>query len=129
MQNFDETGSDQYLTMKERFQVYDNANMEVSRVTGDKSKVDRNIKVFESDKKFSIDSAKRIKEIESITNHDEKAVEYLIKDEFDNLNLSKFKEFIHFGLTSQDINNTAVPLSIKDAFNNIFFPELTKAVS
>ena len=56
MQNFDETGSDQYLTMKERFQVYDNANMEVSRVTGDKAKVDRNIKVFESAKKFSIDS-------------------------------------------------------------------------
>ena len=73
---------------------------------------------------FSINSAKRIKEIESITNHDVKAVEYLIKEEFDNLGLSQFKEFIHFGLTSQDINNTAVPLSIKDAFNNVFFPEL-----
>ena len=73
---------------------------------------------------FSINSAKRIKEIESVTNHDVKAVEYLIKEEFDNLGLSQFKEFIHFGLTSQDINNTAVPLSIKDAFNNVFFPEL-----
>lgn len=73
---------------------------------------------------FSINSAKRIKEIESITNHDVKAVEYLIKEEFDNLGLSQFKEFIHFGLTSQDINNTAVPLSIKNAFNNVFFPEL-----
>ena len=73
---------------------------------------------------FSIDSAKRIKQIESVTNHDVKAVEYLIKEEFDNLGLSQFKEFIHFGLTSQDINNTAVPLSIKDAFNNVFFPEL-----
>jgi len=79
-------------------------------------------------KDFSIDSAKRIKEIESITNHDVKAVEYLIKEEFDNLGLSQFKEFIHFGLTSQDINNTAVPLSIKNAFNNVFFPELTSVL-
>ena len=77
---------------------------------------------------FSINSAKRIKEIESITNHDVKAVEYLIKEEFDNLGLSQFKEFIHFGLTSQDINNTAVPLSIKDAFNNVLFPELTSVL-
>jgi len=80
-------------------------------------------------KDFSIDSAKRIKEIESITNHDVKAVEYLIKEEFDNLGLSQFKEFIHFGLTSQDINNTAVPLSIKNAFNNVFFPELTSVLN
>ena len=80
-------------------------------------------------KDFSIDSAKRIKEIESITNHDVKAVEYLIKEEFDNLNLTQFKEFIHFGLTSQDINNTAVPLSIKNAFNNVFFPELTSVLN
>ena len=91
------------------------------------------LKEFPSDKfndlrnlynNFSIDSAKRIKQIESVTNHDVKAIEYLIKEEFDNLGLSQFKEFIHFGLTSQDINNTAVPLSIKDAFNNVFFPEL-----
>ena len=80
-------------------------------------------------KDFSIDSAKRIKEIESITNHDVKAVEYLIKEEFDNLGLSQFKEFIHFGLTSQDINNTAVPLSIKNAFNDVFFPELTSVLN
>ena len=77
---------------------------------------------------FSIDSAKRIKEIESVTNHDVKAVEYLIKEKFDNLGLSDFKEFIHFGLTSQDINNTAVPLSVKDAFNDFFFPELTSVL-
>jgi adenylosuccinate lyase len=57
----------------------------------------------------------RIKDIESITNHDVKAVEYFIKDEFDKLGLQEFKEFIHFGLTSQDINNTAVPYSIKEA--------------
>ena len=80
-------------------------------------------------KDFSIDSAKRTKEIESITNHDVKAVEYLIKEEFDNLGLSQFKEFIHFGLTSQDINNTAVPLSIKNAFNDVFFPELTSVLN
>ena len=75
-------------------------------------------------KNFSISSAERIKEIESITNHDVKAVEYLIKEVFDNLELSEFKEFIHFGLTSQDINNTSVPLSIKDAFKEVFQPEL-----
>ena len=75
-------------------------------------------------KNFSISSAERIKEIESITNHDVKAVEYLIKEVFDNLDLSEFKEFIHFGLTSQDINNTSVPLSIKDAFTEVFHPEL-----
>jgi len=74
---------------------------------------------------FSLNSAERVKEIESITNHDVKAVEYLIKEEFDKLGFEKFKEFIHFGLTSQDINNTAVPLSIKEAFTNIFFPDLT----
>ncbi len=77
---------------------------------------------------FSINSAERIKDIESITNHDVKAVEYLIKEEFDKLGLSKYKEFIHFGLTSQDINNTAVPLSIKDAFTDVFFPELTSVL-
>ena len=77
---------------------------------------------------FSIDSAERIKDIESVTNHDVKAVEYLIKEEFDKLELQKYKEFIHFGLTSQDINNTAVPLSIKDAFTDVFFPELTSVL-
>ena len=75
-------------------------------------------------KDFSINSAQRIKDIESITNHDVKAVEYLVKEEFDKLGLSNYKEFIHFGLTSQDINNTAVPLSIKDAFTEVFYPEL-----
>ena len=69
-------------------------------------------------------SAKRIKEIENVTNHDVKAIEYFIKEEFEKINLGKFKEFIHFGLTSQDINNTAVPLSIKDAYNKVIFPEI-----
>ena len=79
-------------------------------------------------KNFSINTAQRIKDIESITNHDVKAVEYLIKEKFDQIGLSKYKEFIHFGLTSQDINNTAIPLSIKDAFNNVFYPKLISIV-
>lgn len=73
---------------------------------------------------FSTEDASRIKEIEGITNHDVKAVEYFIKEKFDDLNLQKYKEFIHFGLTSQDINNTAVPLSLKDAFESIYLPEI-----
>lgn len=66
---------------------------------------------------FSIHDAKRIKEIEKTTNHDVKAVEYFIKEHLDEMGLSKFKEFVHFGLTSQDINNTAVPLSLKDCID------------
>ena len=79
-------------------------------------------------KNFSIKSAIRVKEIEKITNHDVKAVEYFIKEEFDQLGLSSFKEFIHFGLTSQDINNTAVPLSIKEFFNIVFTPEINNII-
>lgn len=73
---------------------------------------------------FSTDDAQNIKNIENVTNHDVKAVEYFIKEKFDALNLNKFKEFIHFGLTSQDVNNTAVPLSIKDAMNDVYVPYL-----
>lgn len=72
---------------------------------------------------FSTDDALKIKEIESVTNHDVKAVEYFIKEQFDVLNISAYKEFIHFGLTSQDINNTAIPLSIKEAMNDAYVPE------
>ncbi|MCB0444237.1 MAG: adenylosuccinate lyase [Gelidibacter sp.] len=74
-------------------------------------------------KDFSTDDALKIKDIENITNHDVKAVEYFIKEQFDALNLQKYKEFIHFGLTSQDINNTAIPLSIKEAMNEVYVPE------
>ena len=74
-------------------------------------------------KDFSEDDALAIKKIESVTNHDVKAVEYFIKEKFEALNLSQYKEFIHFGLTSQDINNTAIPLSIKEAMNNVYVPE------
>ena len=73
---------------------------------------------------FSEEGAQRIKAIEKITNHDVKAVEYYIKEAFDKLHLENYKEFIHFGLTSQDINNTAVPLSIKDALEVVYFPVL-----
>lgn len=73
---------------------------------------------------FSTEDAIKIKEIERVTNHDVKAVEYFIKEKFDQLKLNEFKEFIHFGLTSQDINNTAVPLSIKDALNDVYYTDL-----
>jgi adenylosuccinate lyase len=73
---------------------------------------------------FSTHDAEQIKDIEKITNHDVKAVEYFIKKKFDQLQLQKHKEFIHFGLTSQDINNTAVPLSLHDAFDAVYYPEL-----
>ena len=73
---------------------------------------------------FSTDDTQKIKDIEKVTNHDVKAVEYFIKEKFDALNLKEYKEFIHFGLTSQDINNTAVPLSIKDAMNDVYIPYL-----
>ncbi len=75
-------------------------------------------------KDFSTADAQAIKEIEKVTNHDVKAVEYFIKEKFDQLGISQYKEFIHFGLTSQDINNTAIPLSIKEALQEVYFPEL-----
>ena len=79
-------------------------------------------------REFSVEDATRIKEIEGVTNHDVKAVEYFIKEKFDLLSLQEYKEFIHFGLTSQDINNTSVPLSIKDALNEVYFPGLQEVI-
>jgi len=78
---------------------------------------------------FTESDAQQIKDIEKITNHDVKAVEYFIKEKFDNLKLSEQKEFIHFGLTSQDINNTAIPYSIKDAMNECVLPMIQEIVS
>jgi adenylosuccinate lyase len=75
---------------------------------------------------FTSDDAMRIKSIERTTNHDVKAVEYFLKEEFDKLNLSEYKEFIHFGLTSQDINNTSIPLSVQEALQNVYFKELNQ---
>ena len=79
-------------------------------------------------KNFTPAEAQRIKDIEKVTNHDVKAVEYFIKEEFDRLNLEKYKEFIHFGLTSQDINNTSVPMSIKECINEVYIPAVQELV-
>ena len=79
---------------------------------------------------FDEASAARVKEIESITNHDVKAVEYFIKEEFDKIGgLDNYKEFIHFGLTSQDINNTSVPLSVKEALEEVFYPQVEELIA
>ncbi|TDP57566.1 adenylosuccinate lyase [Flavobacterium dankookense] len=80
-------------------------------------------------KNFSTEDALWIKETEKTTNHDVKAVEYFIKEKFETLGLSQFKEFIHFGLTSQDINNTAIPLSTKDAFEKVYLPSLISVIA
>jgi adenylosuccinate lyase len=73
---------------------------------------------------FSLEDAQRVKEIEKVTNHDVKAVEYFLKERFEALGLEAYKEFLHFGLTSQDINNTATPLSLKDALETAYYPML-----
>lgn len=75
--------------------------------------------------------ARRVKEIEGVTNHDVKAIEYFIKERFDAIGagLDRYKEFIHFGLTSQDINNTSVPLSIKDALDDIYYPQVEEMLA
>ena len=80
-------------------------------------------------RKFSVEDAVRIKEIENTTNHDVKAIEYFIKERFDALSLQEYKEFIHFGLTSQDINNTAVPLSIRDALKDVYYPAIEAIIN
>lgn len=77
---------------------------------------------------FSLEDSQSIKDIESITNHDVKAVEYFIKGKFDNLGIEKYKEFIHFGLTSQDINNTSLPMLIKDSLNEVYYPLLNEMI-
>ena len=77
---------------------------------------------------FGIADAERIKEIESVTNHDVKAVEYFLKENFDRLGLEQWKEFIHFGLTSQDINNTSVPMAVKDSINEVYLPLLQQVI-
>ncbi|MDE5730198.1 MAG: adenylosuccinate lyase [Alistipes sp.] len=78
---------------------------------------------------FTEQDALRVKEIESVTNHDVKAVEYLLKEKMDALGLSDFKEFVHFGLTSQDVNNTSIPLTLKDAIAEVYLPEAEELVA
>jgi len=80
-------------------------------------------------KNFSDADAIAIKDIEKVTNHDVKAVEYFIKEKFDTLNLQAYKEFIHFGLTSQDINNTSIPLSLKEAIEDVYVPSIEEVLS
>ena len=75
---------------------------------------------------FSSATAERVKEIERTTNHDVKAIEYILKERMDEIGLAPYKEFVHFGLTSQDINNTAVPLSIREALDEVCYPALTE---
>lgn len=97
-----------------------------------------NLKSFDSSKfaalrdiykNFSLEDAQKIKDIEKITNHDVKAVEYFIKEKFDALKLEQYKEFIHFGLTSQDINNTSIPYSIKEALKEVYVPNMEQLIS
>ncbi len=78
---------------------------------------------------FTEEDAKRVKAIEKVTNHDVKAVEYFIKEQFDRLGLQEYKEFIHFGLTSQDVNNTSVPLSMKEGMKEVLLPALEEVVT
>ncbi len=90
-------------------------------------KVYRNLRTIY--RQFNLEDAQKIKDTESITNHDVKSVEYFVKDKFDELGLCKYKEFIHFGLTSQDINNTAVPYSLQAAMDEIYLPIISKIVT
>ena len=78
---------------------------------------------------FTVEDYQKIKDIEKVTNHDVKAVEYFIKERFDALNLHEYKEFIHFGLTSQDINNTAVPCSFRDAIHDVYYPVIDELIA
>ncbi len=78
---------------------------------------------------FTVEDARKVKDTEKITNHDVKAVEYFIKDKFETLNLHAYKEFIHFGLTSQDINNTAIPCSFRDAVHDVYYPAIDELIA
>ncbi len=92
----------------------------------DKNCFDKIRKIYND---FSFDDALRIKEIEKTTNHDVKAVEYFLKEKFDVLGLADYKEFIHFGLTSQDINNTAIPYSLRDAIKDVYYPLIEQIIN
>ncbi len=91
----------------------------------DSGNFDKIRKIYKS---FSPDAAQKIKDLEKVTNHDVKAAEYFLKEKFETAGLQQYKEFIHFGLTSQDINNTAVPYSLKQALKNIYYPLLDQLI-
>ncbi|HEY4787669.1 MAG TPA: adenylosuccinate lyase, partial [Bacteroidales bacterium] len=101
-------------------------NLPLEQLKGVDKKTLENLKGIYKD--FTIEDAQRIKDIEKITNHDVKAVEYFLKERFDKLHLSSYKEFIHFGLTSQDINNTSIPYSLKAALQEVYIPLLDEVV-
>jgi adenylosuccinate lyase len=86
--------------------------------------LEKQVELREMVNRFSMKDAEKVKDIEKVTNHDVKAVEYFVKEKFDQADLGAYKEFIHFGLTSQDINNTAIPLSLKDAMESTYYPML-----
>ena len=102
-------------------------NIPLKNLAGvDKNCFDKIRKIYND---FSFDDALRIKEIEKTTNHDVKAVEYFLKEKFDVLGLADYKEFIHFGLTSQDINNTAIPYSLRDAIKDVYYPLIEQIIN
>lgn len=117
---FSEFGLIRYRVLVECEYFIALCNIPLKNLEGvDKSKFEQIRKIYAD---FNFDDALRIKEIEKTTNHDVKAVEYFLKEKFDELGLSAYKEFIHFGLTSQDINNTAIPYSLRDAIKDVFYP-------
>ena len=101
---------------------------ELPQLKGVKEKVkpERLHKIYQD---LSLEDAKRIKEIESVTNHDVKAVEYFLKEQFDLLGLTEEKEFIHFGLTSQDINNTSFPMMQRESLHEVYLPQLDAIIA
>ncbi len=124
---FSEFGLIRYRVLVECEYFIALCNIPLKNLEGvDKSKFEQIRNIYNE---FSFDDALRIKEIEKTTNHDVKAVEYFLKEKFDNLGLAEFKEFIHFGLTSQDINNTAIPYSLRDAIKDVFYPLIDDVIN
>lgn len=119
---FSEKALIQYRVKVEVLYFIAMAKTGIAQLSGYDEKNDQSLRaIYEN---FSLDEASSVKEVEKTTNHDVKAVEYFLKERFEALGLSSFKEFIHFGLTSQDINNTAIPLSVKDCMEAVYLPRL-----
>jgi len=124
---FSEFGLIRYRVLVECEYFIALCNIPLKNLEGiDKQKFDEIRKIYNN---FTIADALRIKEIEKTTNHDVKAVEYFLKEKFDTLQISEYKEFIHFGLTSQDINNTAIPYSLRDAIKDVFYPLIEEVIN
>ena len=124
---FSEFGLIRYRVLVECEYFIALCNIPLKNLAGvDKNSFDKIRKIYND---FSFDDALRIKEIEKTTNHDVKAVEYFLKEKFDGLGLADYKEFIHFGLTSQDINNTAIPYSLRDAIKDVYYPLIEQIIN